>query len=150
MRVSIVGVSHTSFTVSNLVQSIAFYRDLIGLELVTTIERKMPWIAEMTGFTGATLKLAVLRWPGEMHMLELIEYEAPRGRRFTLSTNDVGSTHLGFVVTDIHAEYKRLVAAGVEFVAAPVRVTEPPSQGAWAAYFRDPDGLALELQQRAT
>lgn len=144
----ITGLSHTSFTVSNLDRSIGFYRDVLGLEVVMTMERRAQWIAEMTGFDGAALHIAVLRWPGEEHFLELIEYVVPRGDGVASATNVVGSAHLGFFVDDINAEYERLSAAGVHFVAPPVRVVEPPSAGAWAAYFRDPDGIPLELQQR--
>lgn len=144
----ITGVSHTSFTVSSLERSIGFYRDVLGLEVVMTMERRAQWIAEMTGFEGAALRIAVLRWPGEEHFVELIEYEAPHVGGVASATNVVGSAHLGFFVEDIDAEYERLCAAGVQFVAPPARVAEPPSAGAWAAYFRDPDGIPLELQQR--
>jgi catechol 2,3-dioxygenase-like lactoylglutathione lyase family enzyme len=143
------GVNHTSFTVSSLDRSIAFYQDVLGLELVTTIERRAPWIAVMTGLDGARLRIAALRSPGTEHVVELVEYEQPRGEQLTLPTNAVGCAHLGFVVDDIDAEYRRLRDAGVEFVSPPVRVTEPPSVGTRAAYFRDPDGIPLELQERS-
>jgi catechol 2,3-dioxygenase-like lactoylglutathione lyase family enzyme len=142
------GLNHTSFTVSSLERSIGFYRDLLGLELEATWERHAPWIGEMTGFKGARLRLAALRVPGTEHVLELIEYEKPRGERLRRATNDVGSAHIGFVVDDLDAEYGRLRAAGVEFLSAPVRVTDPPAVGARAVYFRDPDGIPLELQER--
>jgi catechol 2,3-dioxygenase-like lactoylglutathione lyase family enzyme len=144
----IVGMSHTSFTVSDLDRSIAFYRDLLGFELVGTIRRRAEWIKEMTSLPQADLRIAGLRLEGGDHLLELIEYVSPRGegpRAF--STNDVGRAHVGFTVTEIHAEYRRLSDAGVEFLSPPVRVGEPPSLGMWAAYFRDPDGIPLELQQ---
>jgi catechol 2,3-dioxygenase-like lactoylglutathione lyase family enzyme len=146
--VTISGLNHTSFTVSSLERSIAFYRDVLGLELEATWERNAPWIAEMTGLAGARLRLAALRVPQTEHVLELIEYERPRGEHVRRATNDVGCAHLGLVVDDIDAEYERLRAAGVEFLSAPVTVTEPPGVGARAVYFRDPDGIPLELQER--
>jgi lactoylglutathione lyase len=144
----ITAVNHTSFTVSSLERSIDFYRDVLGLDLDATWERNAPWIGEMTGFEGARLRLAALRVPGTEHVLELIEYEQPQGERLRCATNDVGSAHVGFVVEDLDAEYERLRDAGVEFLSAPVRVTEPPGVGARAVYFRDPDGIPLELQER--
>jgi catechol 2,3-dioxygenase-like lactoylglutathione lyase family enzyme len=145
---SIVAMNHTSFTVSDLERSIAFYCDVLGFELVKTIRRGRPWIAEMTGFPGADLKIAVLQLGGREHVLELIEYASPTGagpRR--VPTNDVGAAHVSFSVMDIDAVYHRLVDAGVEFVSPPITVAEQPSAGARAAYFRDPDGIPLELQQ---
>jgi catechol 2,3-dioxygenase-like lactoylglutathione lyase family enzyme len=148
--VAALALNHTSFTVSDLDRSIAFYRDALGLELQRTIRRRGPWIGRMTGLPGADLRIAALAVPGASHVLELIEYVVPPGtRRPRLPTNDVGSAHLGFAVDDIEREYVRLRALGVEFVSPPVRVDEPPGEGSWGAYFRDPDGIPLELQQRA-
>ncbi len=49
--------------------------------------------------------------------------------------------HLG--ADDIHSEYQRMHAAGVEFVRAPER----ERWGGWVATFRDPDGNVLQLLQ---
>jgi catechol 2,3-dioxygenase-like lactoylglutathione lyase family enzyme len=118
-------ISHTSFTVSDLDRSIAFYRDLFGLELRATIGE-----------------------PDGGHVLELIEYVSPRGAPpRPIPTNDVGAAHVCFEVEDLHAEVERLHAAGAVFVGEVVQVTEPPGAGGWAAYFRDPDGIPLELHQ---
>jgi catechol 2,3-dioxygenase-like lactoylglutathione lyase family enzyme len=141
-------ISHTSFTVSDLDRSIAFYRDVLGLELRATIRRNTGWIAAMTGFEGANLRIAALGEPGGGHLLELIEYVAPRGAPpRPIPTNDVGAAHVCFEVEDLHAEVERLHAAGAVFVGEVVQVTEPPGAGGWAAYFRDPDGIPLELHQ---
>ena len=49
--------------------------------------------------------------------------------------------HLG--VDDIHGEFRRLQAAGVEFIRPP----EQEHWGGWVATFRDPDGNILQLLQ---
>lgn len=147
---SVVAMNHTSFTVSDLERSIAFYRDVLGFELLRTIRRRQPWIAEMTGFPGADLKIGVLQLGDREHLLELIEYVSPPGTRpHRVPTNDVGAAHVSFSVTDIDAVHRRLADAGVEFLSPPITITEQPSAGARAAYFRDPDGIPLELQQAA-
>jgi catechol 2,3-dioxygenase-like lactoylglutathione lyase family enzyme len=147
---SIIALNHTSFTVSDVERSIAFYSDLLGLELVVTVRRQRPWIKEMTRFSDADLKIAALRLPGSDHMLELIEYMSPRGTDARkIPTNDVGATHICFRVTDIDAVYERLRNEGVEFNSPPVTVDELPSPGARCCYFRDPDGIPLELAQAA-
>jgi catechol 2,3-dioxygenase-like lactoylglutathione lyase family enzyme len=53
------------------------------------------------------------------------------------------------VVGDIGAEYQRLAGAGVEFVSPPVDISEGMNQGGRACYFKDPDGITLELYQPA-
>lgn len=56
----------------------------------------------------------------------------------------VGYKHLALLVEDIDGEYERLKAAGVEFSMVPTTV----ESGLRIAFFRDPDGNALELMQR--
>ena len=56
-------VWHTSWTVSDLDRSVAFYRDLLGFELVETKHRIGAFIEEVVGFDGAELKIATLRIP---------------------------------------------------------------------------------------
>lgn len=143
----VLNMAHTSFTVSNLDRSVAFYRDVLGLELVKTLRLREPWIAAMTGFRSADLKIAALRLGPGGHILELIEYANPAGEvRASHPTNDIASAHLCFAVDDIGAMYERLKAAGVEFRSAPQAIGGEPGNG-WAVYFRDPDGIPLELAQ---
>ena len=52
--------SHTSFTVSNIEKSIAFYVDQLGLTLTRRWERKGPEIQALTGGVGARLSMALV------------------------------------------------------------------------------------------
>ncbi|MEX0743631.1 MAG: VOC family protein, partial [Actinomycetota bacterium] len=54
------GVWHFSFTVSDLDRSIAFYRDLVGLELVHTQEQDNTYTRRLVGFPDAVLRVAQL------------------------------------------------------------------------------------------
>lgn len=74
---------------------------------------------------------------------------SPPGERPSLSTANVGTAHLSFVVTDIDAEYRRLAGHYVDFVSPPVDITEGMNTGGRACYLRDPDGITLELFQPA-
>ncbi|MGE5602864.1 MAG: VOC family protein, partial [Nitrososphaerales archaeon] len=67
-------VHHSCFTVSNLERSIAFYRDVLGLELVLTerSEASGDDRSETLGVAKSKLSLAIFRI-GDTH-LELIEY----------------------------------------------------------------------------
>jgi catechol 2,3-dioxygenase-like lactoylglutathione lyase family enzyme len=146
-------VWHTSWTVSDLDRSIAFYRDLMGFELLRRRVRTGPFIETVVGFPGAELHIAALRIAGgvaprSQHHLELIQYVSPKGKTLDLSTNNVGAAHLALEVRAIHDEHRRLAAAGVRFVSPPVAIPE----GGFACYMRDPDGFTIELVEppRAT
>ncbi|HEY3079054.1 MAG TPA: VOC family protein [Chloroflexota bacterium] len=136
---------HTGFTVSNLERSLAFYRDLLGLEVVVQFV-PAEYFARVVGFPGARARIAFLRVPGDTHRLELLEYE-PQGEPTPRETNRPGNGHICFYVDDLPAMHRQLSAAGVTFVSEPVPITAGPNQGAQAVYARDPDGFAVELVQ---
>jgi catechol 2,3-dioxygenase-like lactoylglutathione lyase family enzyme len=151
----ILSVWHTSWTVSDLDRSIAFYRDLLGFELVGTKVRVGSFIERVVGFEGAHLRIGFLRIPGAPsppsgHHLELIEYVAPKGIKLDLRTCNVGAAHLALATDSIHETHKRLAAGGVTFVYEPVLVESGSIAGAYACYLRDPDGFTIELVQPPT
>src|SRR5438477_10753510 len=76
----IIAADHTGITVSNLERSLAFWRDVLGFEISHTAHQTGELAKEITGVTGAEIKLAVLRAPGG-HKIELLEYSAPPDRK---------------------------------------------------------------------
>ena len=146
------GVWHFSFTVSDLDRSVAFYRDLLGLELVHTQEQDNAYTRRLVGFPDAVLRVAQLAVPGQpraisTHDLELVEYVRPRGVRREGRICDPGAPHLALTVRDARATYERLVDSGVRFVSPPNGITAGVNEGGYACYFFDPDDIVLELLQ---
>jgi catechol 2,3-dioxygenase-like lactoylglutathione lyase family enzyme len=140
---------HIGITVSDLDRSIPFYRDLLGFNVAYERgEVKAEYMPRLVGIEGARLKIAGLDLPG-LH-LDLVQYLAPEGATTVGRTCDVGNGHLGFTVDDIWAAYHRLKAAGVTFKSEPVSITEGRNKGGWGIYFTDPDGVTLEMIQRAS
>lgn len=153
---------HTGFTVSDMERSLAFYRDLLGLEVVVDQEPEAEYPAQVTGFPGARLRIVFLKLPlilggdattgGEPrfheHILELIQYKVRHGGPLPLATNRPGCSHLCFQVNDLPALYARWRERGVPFVSPPVPITQGVNQGGYAVYARDPDGITIELLQR--
>jgi catechol 2,3-dioxygenase-like lactoylglutathione lyase family enzyme len=140
--------NHVGVTVSDLSRSIAFYRDLLGFHVAYERgEVTAEYMPRLVGIPGARLKIAGLDIPG-LH-LDLIQYIEPRGAAAAGMTSDVGNVHLGYTVDDAWAAYRFLSSAGVQFKSEPVSPTAGPNKGGWAAYFVDPDGVTLEMIQRA-
>lgn len=144
-------VAHTGFTVKDLDRSIAFYRDLLGMQLIHQRDTTEPYVSQVTGFPEARLKIAHLKLgPDDPHTLELLQYVSHPGEPTDRATNRPGNGHLALRVDDIHAWHKRLSEAGVEFRStAPVPVTTGINMGSYAIYLRDPDGFTIELVQPA-
>ena len=152
---AIISYFHFSFTVADLERSVVFYRDLLGLKLVHRMVHDQPYTSRQVGFPDALLKVALFNIDGmpqgsspSGHVLELIEYANPRGEPLPLATNRPGAAHLALQTDDLEADFARLRAAGVQFRSeAPVRVTHGRHRGGLAAYFLDPDGITLELNE---
>ena len=144
---SVSGVHHVSFTVSNLAEAERFFVELFGMTRIGGGRYDFDYVRRQVGFADAVLNIAVLTFQSRADLLELIEYVQPRGQPVATDTNRPGNAHLCFQVADIDAEYRRLVARGVRFKSSPNEVTFGLNKGAKAVYFNGPDNIALELFQ---
>ncbi len=146
----IIGAHHTSLTVADTEQSLKFYRDLLGFEvIVERPEVTATYFRTVIGFPDAVVYNAVLRIPGTTHLLELNGYKHPKGTPQNLTPNNPGSSHICYIVDDLQAMYPTLKAAGVKFISEPTLLDSGPNLGGWALYMYDPDGFVIELLQQA-
>lgn len=142
------GMHHAGVTVASLDRALAFYRDVLGLEVFVVAERTDATIGQIVGYPGGRIKLAFCGVPGDTARVELLEYLEPRGESGGGETFRPGTGHVCFRVSDIEALYERITAAGYSARSdAPVTITEGPNAGARAFYVRDPDGYTVELFQ---
>jgi lactoylglutathione lyase len=116
---------HTMVRVTDIEQSLRFYRDALGL--VELSRRNYP---------QARYTLVFLAAPGdEQAQVELTHNWDPEtydgGRNFG---------HLAYAVDDIYAACKRLMDHGVT-------INRPPRDGRMA-FVRSPDNISIELLQR--
>lgn len=151
---SIRSVWHAGFSVSNLERSISFYRDVLGLELRHRQTGDNRYTRTLVGYDDAVIHVAQFTIRGQSppsgHVLELIEYETPRGEAIAASNARIGSAHLAFEVDDIWAMAAQIVESGGSLVSEPVAITAGINAGGWAMYLRDPDDITLELIQPAS
>lgn len=149
----VIGIWHTSFTVSNLEASLDFYCVLLGLELVHRQTQQNEYTSKLVGFVEAHLEVAMLRVPGldagpSGHHLELVQYLNPCGEPLKVKNNQPGAPHLAFVVQDIHSLFDLLTSKGVKFRSdKPIEIMAGRNKGGYTIYFSDPDGITLELVQ---
>jgi lactoylglutathione lyase len=144
--VSIVGAHHTCFQVADLERSLAFYRDLLGFEVVWQRVNEEQYVRRIVGQPEATLHQAMLRIPGSDHMLELIDYRGVDRTAVDTDPVNPGTAHICLLVSDFQNDYDSLVAAGVPSVSdGPIAVTSGANAGRLAVYMIDPDGFRLEL-----
>ena len=66
----VIATNHTSFTVSDIDRSLAFFRDALGFEVTSKGPRSPSLIQAITGVEGAEVLIAYVRGPG--HSIELL------------------------------------------------------------------------------
>ncbi|TDP74930.1 VOC family protein [Roseateles toxinivorans] len=118
---------HTMVRVADLDASLRFYRDALGLELVS--QREYP---------QGRFTLVYLAAPGD--------HQAQVELTFNWDTEDYGGArnfgHIAFAVDDIYAACQRLQDHGV-------LINRPPRDGRMA-FVRSPDNISIELLQAGT
>ena len=135
------GFRHTGIAVSDMEASLAFYRDLLGLTVVS--DRVSRVAGDSVGAPGASARICVLAVPDSAAQLELLEYRGARTQPVAPRPLDPGAAHASFWVADIAALYARLLEHGVRTLSPPLAQTS----GRRKLYASDPDGFWLELTE---
>lgn len=123
------GISEIVLIVSDVACSAAFYREVVGLEVLTPASDEWAWF--WSGEVGGSARVALRK--GKLLFEE--HSPLPEGSRF-------GRVHYAFEVAraDLDAAVERVRAAGVEVYG--------PTHFEWmralSYYFYDPDGNLLE------
>jgi catechol 2,3-dioxygenase-like lactoylglutathione lyase family enzyme len=141
---------HVGITVKDLDASIRFYHDVLGLEFSN---EPSPWfdgpeLGPAVGVPGAGLRQVSLILGDST--FELLEYKSPPSETAKpLLSNNIGASHVAFVVDDIVAKKAELESKGIEFYSDVNTVDEGVLAGWRWVYFEDPDGYPLELVEVA-
>ena len=136
-------VNHVGLTVSNLDASVAFYRDLVGMEVwLPRSSTGGPWFDTLTGSDRAAIDVVMLRAGGLV--LQLVEYRSGGNPAAGTGHSRVGNLHLSINVDDVEAAHLRLSAADGH---DPTPIVDLPVPGFRSFYGRDPDGVPVEFVQ---
>tara|TARA_A100001037_G_scaffold298327_1_gene321849 strand:- start:21786 stop:22322 length:537 start_codon:yes stop_codon:yes gene_type:complete len=146
-KATIKRVNHTGISVSDMERSLAFYRDLLGLELVFDSDLDdVPPLNAVVGMDEARGRVTWLR-AGDT-MIELWQWDSPQGRPLPddYRPADKGVTHYALEVDDVDELYERVVAAGFHANTKPLDLGLHKT-----TYIRGPDDEIIEiLEDRAT
>lgn len=118
---------HTRMRVSDMDQTIAFYRDILGLEV---LERKV---------SPRGSHLAFLRVPNSEELIELCSF--PPSGPVTVQEDLV---HLAFQVENMDDTIAALTAQGIKITDGPTTT----SSGSRFIFIDAPDGYEVELIER--
>jgi len=116
---------HTMVRVTDLDQSLAFYRDALGLKEVR--RKEVP---------AGRFTLVYLSAPGD----EEAQVELTYNWDSEVYTGGRNFGHLAYQVSNIYEQCQKLMDAGVT-------INRPPRDG-YMAFVRSPDGISIELLQQ--
>jgi catechol 2,3-dioxygenase-like lactoylglutathione lyase family enzyme len=133
------GLSQVGMAVKDLRESLGFYTGVLGFPIISVKELPSGVIDEVYGLKkDQKVKFAVLR-TGWGTIIEL--FELPYLKKGAKAAPDrPAMTHIALDVGNIERAKRRLVKAGIEPVAEPVKV-----EGTEVMFLRDPDGHLVEL-----
>jgi catechol 2,3-dioxygenase-like lactoylglutathione lyase family enzyme len=148
-------ISHVAIGVRDMERSLRFYRDLLGLEVMSDQTQpigNMPtlYAKPETGKRRA-VNLRYGKGPGRGF---LVLSERPGGTPGeAIKLDEVGISHFSWWVDDLRAIHDKLRAAGTKILVAPSEVDpggfgETSSHKYLTCHFEDPDGVILQLDQR--
>lgn len=128
---------HVGLTVSELDRAVEFYRDILGLDVVSRFEVSGEAFSTAVDVDDAAGTFAHLGAGGVR--LELVEYD-PEGDATTSALNQPGACHVGLGVEDVDA-FVASLPESVETVSEP----QTTASGTRLVFLRDPDGNRIEL-----
>lgn len=140
------GISNVSLHVADVERSLAFYTGALGLSVkFDTGWTSDPARLDVAGIPrAASLRSVTVEVPGAMPDMSLIQFKSEGADQNTFSFCDSGTFHFAFAVDDFEGTLKRLRDLGGQQLADPA-VIDGASGRVSIVFFRDPDGLVLEL-----
>ncbi|MCP3999231.1 MAG: VOC family protein [bacterium] len=137
------GLHRTVVSTPDLDRALHFYRDLIGLKVITKGSWGAGWESAdaLLGRPGTAARWVMLS-AGNSN-LELVQYGTPETapQQDGRPVRGHGISRVCFEVIDLHVMYRRLRDEGVQFDSEP----QPQGDLGTSVYARDPDGNVVEL-----
>lgn len=142
---------HIGVTVKDLDRSVAFYRDVLGLRYIGEIFMEGEGTDRLFQRKNCKARVAYLNGSEALMAppLELIQFVSEDAKEDKADLFKTSISEICFRTDDIEKEYKHLVENGVTCLSAP-QAFDFTAQGfgkSKAIYFKDPDGIILELMQ---
>ena len=136
-------VRHFGIVVRDMERSLPFYRDLLGLRIVSSMAESGAHLERMLSLPNVHVHTVKLAAENGSSLVELLEFEShPDESPQSRTICSVGPTHVAFTVEDLDALFGRLTRHGVPFNSSP---QQAPDGHAKVAFCQDPDGTPIEL-----
>ncbi len=147
----ITSILHVGLTVTDLDRSIEFYRDILGLTFQGELTMEGDATEKLFGKPGCRARVAYLNGSDQLQVppVELIQFTSVSAASKQSDLFSTSISEICFLTDDLWREYHRLCGLGVEFLSEPqdFDFTADGFGKSRAVYFKDPDGIILELME---
>ncbi len=147
----ITGIGSVHINVSNLEQSLAWYR-MFGFEVSENLDAtENEEVAKALGFAEPIrIRSRLLTLPGDGSTLTITQWVAPfcATPAYPIPINHLGIHRMAFTSSDIEADVASLRAQGVEFVSDITPCCSGADSWGGIVAFYDPDGAIHELVEQ--
>jgi catechol 2,3-dioxygenase-like lactoylglutathione lyase family enzyme len=140
-------LSHAIHAVEDLETTLAFYREVFGLN-GTPQDFPNPAVPQLTNAPGVTLRLSMMRLPGKM-LFELTHFQGLERKPARAAYTDPGAASIVLYVRDLDeavAKARRANAPIVTTGGVPVEITTARGKTR-SILVRDPDGFFVQVVQ---
>jgi catechol 2,3-dioxygenase-like lactoylglutathione lyase family enzyme len=141
-------LSHAIHAVQDLDTTLAFYREVFGLN-GTPQDFPNPAVPQLTNAPGVTLRLSMMRLPGKM-LFELTHFQGLERKPARAAYTDPGAASIVLYVRDLDAAVANAKKANAPIVTTggvPVEITTFSGSKARSIVVRDPDGFFVQVVQ---
>jgi lactoylglutathione lyase len=147
---SVTGFFHTGVTVSNMEQSLRFYRDVLGLEIISDGQTGGPAAQRIWAIDPGDVRVVFLRVPGSDAVIELFDFQGVERHAASSRPCDYGAGHFCLFTDDAEGLHARALEAGFRSRSGEVVTIDRGARaGARVVYLIDPDGYHVELYEKA-
>jgi catechol 2,3-dioxygenase-like lactoylglutathione lyase family enzyme len=147
----VVGMLNYIHATNHLDTTLAFYRDVFGLEAPAPRPLLNPGIPALTNSPGVKLRLSTLHFPNTVFGLELTEFSGVDRKPGHARHTDPGAALIALRVKDIEpvlAAVKKMSVPIVTTSGTPVAIDSPNGR-LRVMLIRDPDGYFVEVAESA-
>lgn len=149
----VLGLHHIGFTVPDMDEAVAFFRDMFGAVTVMECGAVDVDDAFMLRYLGVPDGCKIIDQRvvqvGRGGSLELFQYSGVRDPKPLKHNGEVGAMHIAFEVEDAFESAERLKASGVDVLEGPTLIEGGPMDGLVWMYLRAPWGQYLEIVSNA-
>lgn len=142
-------ILHIGITVADLDRSVKFYRDILGLNYIGEIMMNDKETEILFNKKGTKARVAYLSGADNNPPIELIQFiDVPTNKK-RMDIFTTGISEVCFYTDDLDDFYNYLLKEGIECFSKPqpFDFREAGFGKSKAIYFRDPDGVIIEVME---